>query len=228
MTSWRRSVRGWLALAAFLGGLGLPFQSARISGGIDDPSCEQPSVLRPSDHHQAPDGRTRVDDDALHELPLAAGGRRRIDGVESIRRRLADASRPRACCRLHVRSAGRPFRQAFSRTARSLKRDCPCRGHACVARPAEFTVLSRAHGAWGRGVYEELVPPVPGVARARGERDGRRAGVRADDDRHPARPAARKIRRNRRRRSLRPDRRRSSIRTRPSSRISSARRARTR
>ena len=44
MTSWRRSLRGWLALAAFFGGLTLPFQSERHFWGIDDPSCEQPSV----------------------------------------------------------------------------------------------------------------------------------------------------------------------------------------
>jgi hypothetical protein len=44
MSSIRRSVRGWLALAAFLGGLTLPFQSARHFWGIDDPSCDQASV----------------------------------------------------------------------------------------------------------------------------------------------------------------------------------------
>ena len=44
MTSLGRSVRGWLALVAFLGGLTLPFQSARHFWGIDDPSCDQPSV----------------------------------------------------------------------------------------------------------------------------------------------------------------------------------------
>ena len=44
MTSFGRSVRGWLALAAFVGGLTLPFQNARHFWGIDDPSCEPPPV----------------------------------------------------------------------------------------------------------------------------------------------------------------------------------------
>ena len=45
MTSIGRSVRGWLALAAFLGGLSLPFASARHFWGVDDPACDQATVF---------------------------------------------------------------------------------------------------------------------------------------------------------------------------------------
>ena len=49
MTSFGRSARGWLALAAFLGGLTLPFQNARHFWGTDDPACDPPAVFGTDD-----------------------------------------------------------------------------------------------------------------------------------------------------------------------------------